>query len=106
MAKIRNVSGDDRVVPWLNNRTIGAGELADVPAEDVYAYTQQAGVWEPGDKEAQGIHDAARKAAREAAAEAASDPAPPPDPAPSGPPPRGGDSSQGNSSDGNGRADR
>lgn len=64
MAKIRNISGEDRVVPWLDNRLVAKGAVVEVPKDDVYAYTQQAGVWEPGDKEAQGLHDAARKVER------------------------------------------
>lgn len=54
--KIKNTSGEDRLVPWLN-RLVMAGQVVEVPAEDVWAYTQQSGAWEPADDEAQAEHD-------------------------------------------------
>lgn len=59
MAKVKNVSGQDRLVPWLGGRLVVAGAVVEVPAEDVAAYTQQTGTWEPADKATQKIHDAA-----------------------------------------------
>lgn len=44
MAKIRNVSGEDRVLPWLFDRLVLADEVVDVPAAD--PYTSQSGIWE------------------------------------------------------------
>ena len=64
MSKIRNVSGQDLSVPWLGDRLVVAGQVVDVPAEDVYAYTQQAG-WDPADDEAQTLHAAGEEHAEE-----------------------------------------
>jgi hypothetical protein len=58
MAKIRNTTGEDRILPWLGDRLVLDGQVVDVPAEDVYAYTQQEG-WAPVDEDAQAIHDEA-----------------------------------------------
>lgn len=52
MARIKNISGEDREVPALNGRLVLAGQVVDVPAEDVYAFTQQTEVWAPSDAEA------------------------------------------------------
>lgn len=59
MAKVKNISGDDRVVPAADGRLVLAGTLLEVPVEDVYAYTCQETIWAPGDAEAQNAHDAA-----------------------------------------------
>lgn len=64
MAKIKNVFGEDRTLPWLGNRLVLDGQVVEVPDEDVYAYTQQSG-WEPADDAAQGIHDEAAAVAVE-----------------------------------------
>lgn len=56
MPLIRNVSGEARDVPALG-RLVGDGEVLAVPSGDVYAYTVQAGTWEPADDQAQGEHD-------------------------------------------------
>lgn len=66
MARIKNTSGQDRLVPWLGGRLVVAGAVVDVPEEDVAAYTQQSGTWEPADKATQKIHDAALSPAVEA----------------------------------------
>lgn len=44
MAKIRNVSGDDLWVPWLN-REVKADEVVEVPDADLEAYTAQPETW-------------------------------------------------------------
>ena len=44
MAKIRNVSGEDLFVPWLN-REVKADEVATVPDSDLESYTSQPAVW-------------------------------------------------------------
>lgn len=75
MARIKNTSGQDLLVPWLGGRLVVAGAVVEVPAEDVAAYTQQTATWEPADKATQKIHDAAFKGAEEPAVEA-----PPTDP--------------------------
>lgn len=59
MAKIKNISGDDRIVTDLGSRLALAGQIVDVPLEDVYSYTCQATNWSPADPEAQAAHDAA-----------------------------------------------
>jgi hypothetical protein len=55
MAKIKNTTGEDRILPWLNDRLVLAGQVVDVPDADVYAYTQQVG-WEPADEAARAAH--------------------------------------------------
>jgi len=59
VAKIRNKSGDDRIVSGLDGRLVLAGQKVDVHVEDVHAYTCQVTIWEPADDEAQAAHDAA-----------------------------------------------
>ena len=44
MAKIRNVSGVDLFVPWLN-REVKADEVTTVPDSDLESYTNQSGAW-------------------------------------------------------------
>jgi hypothetical protein len=46
MAKIRNVSGEDLVVPWLGHRVVKADETVDVPDKDYDAYVCQPDTWE------------------------------------------------------------
>lgn len=58
MAKIKNVSGDDRFVPWLGGRLVLAGAVIEVPDEESWAYTEQESNWEPVDPAAQKVHDA------------------------------------------------
>ena len=55
MAKIKNQSGDDLILPWLGDRLVLAGQVVEVPDDDVYAYTQQS-CWDPSDKDAKAIH--------------------------------------------------
>ncbi len=50
MAKIRNVSGEDRFVPSLS-RLVMDGQVIEVDPEQVYAFTQSA-IWEAADKAA------------------------------------------------------
>lgn len=57
MAKIRNVSGNDLIVPSLAGRLVLAGQVVDVDDSDVYGFTQQTTNWEPADKPAQTVHD-------------------------------------------------
>lgn len=57
MAKIKNVSGEARLCPTLGGRLVEAGQVIDLPAEDVYGFTCQE-AWEPSDDEAQAAHDA------------------------------------------------
>lgn len=65
MAKIKNETGEDRILPWLGDRLVLAGQVVEVSDDDVYAYTQQDG-WKPAD-------DAAKKAHKAAVAGPASD---------------------------------
>lgn len=58
MAKVKNVSGEDRFVPWLAGRLVLAGAVIEVDDEQAWAFTEQASVWEPVDKAAQKAHDA------------------------------------------------
>lgn len=59
MPQIKNVSGDDLVVPWLGGRLVLAGQVVDVDEGDVYAFTCQEPNWAPADDAAQAEHDAA-----------------------------------------------
>lgn len=59
MAKIKNVSGEDRLVPGLGGRLVLAGAVVEVPDEDAYSYTCQESNWAPADKAAKQAHDAA-----------------------------------------------
>lgn len=59
MAKIKNVSGEDRTVPSLGHRLVLTGAVVEVPDEDTYAYTCQESVWAPEDKAAKEAHQAA-----------------------------------------------
>lgn len=59
MAKIKNVSGEDRLVPGLGGRLVLAGAVVEVPDEDAHAYTCQETNWAPADKAATKAHDAA-----------------------------------------------
>lgn len=59
MAKIKNVSGEDRV---LFGRLVMKDQVVDVDADDVYGLTCQAPNWEPADAEAKKAHNAALKA--------------------------------------------
>jgi len=45
MAKVKNVSGSDLLVPWLGGRLVLAGAVVDVPDEDVESYTCQESNW-------------------------------------------------------------
>lgn len=79
-AKVRNVSGEDLSVGWLNGRLVLAGQAVEVPLEDVFAYTSQPGTWEPYDPAAKKItkdgHEA--EVEREAAELAIAEPEPAP----------------------------
>lgn len=44
MAKIRNISGEDLFVPWLN-KVVAADEVTHVPDADLSAYTCQPATW-------------------------------------------------------------
>lgn len=59
MPAIKNVSGDDRIVPYLNGRRVLAGQLVDVEPGDVYSFTCQEGIWAPADADAKAEHKAA-----------------------------------------------
>jgi hypothetical protein len=59
VAKIRNISGDDRIAPSLGSRLVLAGGVVDIDPADVAAFTCQTTLWQPVDEEAQAAHDAA-----------------------------------------------
>lgn len=60
MPKVKNVSGEDVVVPSLGSRLVLAGQVVDVPAEDVYSYTQTS-LWDAADTAAERAHKAAHE---------------------------------------------
>lgn len=45
MTKLKNISGEDRTVPALASRLVLAGQVVEVPDEDVDAYTCQETIW-------------------------------------------------------------
>lgn len=45
MAKIRNISGEARVVPELRARTVDPDEVVEVPDDRLDAYTCQKTTW-------------------------------------------------------------
>lgn len=55
--RIKNVSGEDRSVPWLGGRLVVDEQEVTVPKGTVFAYTQQEKTWAPADDEAQAEHD-------------------------------------------------
>lgn len=59
MAKVKNVSGVDRIVA---DRLVLAGANAEVAADEVWSYTCQESNWAPADDEAAAAHEAAMKA--------------------------------------------
>lgn len=63
MAKVKNISGEDRYVPWVGDRLVLAGQVIEVPDGDSYAYTSQVQTWAPADKATQTLHDKAYAAA-------------------------------------------
>ena len=44
-SKIKNISGRDRIVPWLGGRIVFAGQEVEVPTEDLKSYTAQKSIW-------------------------------------------------------------
>lgn len=61
MATIKNVSGEDLIVPALGDRLVSAGQEVDVHPDDVWAFTQQS-IWEPVGKPAKDAHTKGEKA--------------------------------------------
>lgn len=55
--KIKNVSGEDRLVPALGGRLVAAGQVVEVAEDAVFGFTQQS-IWEPHDAEARKVHAA------------------------------------------------
>lgn len=47
MAKVKQVFGETRYVPWLG-RDVADGEVVDVPDDDLASYLE--GGWEPADR--------------------------------------------------------
>ena len=50
MAKIKNVSGDDRTVPVLGGRLVLAGQVVEVPDELAESFTCQEVNWQSVDE--------------------------------------------------------
>lgn len=65
VGKIKNVSGDDRLVPSLGFRLVLAGQAVDVPLDEVFGFTQQEGTWAPHDAAAKKVHQSTLEALRE-----------------------------------------
>lgn len=66
MAKVKNISGRDLIVPALGGRLVVAGAVVEVPDDAVYGFTCQGPNWEPADDETQAVHDKAHAAELEA----------------------------------------
>lgn len=62
MAKIKNVSGEDLVVPVLGGRLVQAGQVIEVPDELVYSFTQQEPNWRPDGDAAETAHEEGHRA--------------------------------------------
>lgn len=62
MATIRNTSGRDLNLPWLNDRLVLAGAETEVPDDTSYNYTTQSEMWAPVDEAAQNLHTTGRDA--------------------------------------------
>ena len=45
MAKIKNVSGEDLLVPGLGHRLVISGAVVEVPDDDAESYTCQTTIW-------------------------------------------------------------
>lgn len=56
MPTIKNVSGEDRIVPALGGRFVKAGQQIEVAEDQVYGFTQQTDVWAPVDAPAEQAH--------------------------------------------------
>lgn len=56
MAKVKNITGEDRIV---GGRLVLAGAVLEVAPDEVWSYTCQGPNWAPADDEAQVEHDAA-----------------------------------------------
>lgn len=52
MAKVKNISGDDRTVPELGGLLVLAGQVVEVPDERLEGYIGQTAVWARADKAA------------------------------------------------------
>jgi F420-0:gamma-glutamyl ligase len=61
MAKIKNVSGVDRILPNLGGRLCIAGAIVEVADGEVYGYTCQETNWKPADKAAETAHRTSQK---------------------------------------------
>lgn len=55
MPLIRNISGEDRQVPWLG-RVVFDEQTVEVPADQVCNFTQQESNWAPADGHAEALH--------------------------------------------------
>ena len=71
MPLIKNVSGEDRIVPYLDGRLVLAGQEVEVAEGDVFAFTCQPTNWAPADSAAQSEHDEQAKPSGEPAGNAA-----------------------------------
>lgn len=50
MPSVKNISGENRIVPSLGGRLVLAGQEVEVPEGDVEAFTCQAATWALADK--------------------------------------------------------
>lgn len=53
MAKVKNISGEDRIVPELGGLLVFAGQVIEVPDERAEGYVCQQATWAPGDETAE-----------------------------------------------------
>lgn len=64
MPRIRNISRQARFVPAFG-REVGADEVVEVPAPQLYAFTCQTSTWEPVGRADLELHEVAARAERE-----------------------------------------
>lgn len=50
MAKIRNVSGEPRIVPWLGDRLVDDDEVVEIPDQWLENFACQPQVWRVEDE--------------------------------------------------------
>lgn len=54
MGKVKNISGEERVIPSMSDRLVAAGQVIEIPDADVPGFVCQVGIWESADKAARG----------------------------------------------------
>ena len=77
MAKIRNISGEARVVPSLGDRLVLPNQVVEVLDDDAYGFTQQTTVWAAADTATEELSESAEAEYQERLEESLRPPQPP-----------------------------